>query len=199
MIDLRHLQSCAHTYKGPLTVPFSPALNATDGSQLPRHSHRRSHRSFAAPRPPQRLPPTSACSKRSPTQPVGARSSGAASSLARVRHSQRRLHTSPTRAAACCQVRPSTILIGAPTRQRCAAHASATEAAMAPSSRGGAIKRREKGCHVSELPLARHEIGLSSTPWCCRARQQSRRRAKRAGFTEGVDSMRRMPMALQCR
>ena len=58
-------------------------------------------------------------------------------------HSQPHLHTSPTSTAARCQVRPSGILVDAPARQRCAAHARATAAAIATRRAQIAMKLRE--------------------------------------------------------
>ena len=66
--------------------------------------------------------------------------------------SQRRQQPTPTCPRTWCRARPAVALVDAPTRQRRAAHAPATEAATARSRLEGAIKRREKGatsasCH----------------------------------------------------
>ena len=116
----------------PLTEPASSALASTQPSLLRRSA---TTTAIAA----------NFCEKQASTNPASQCSQQQCCLLACERpHSQRRLHTSPTRAAACCQVRPSDIFIDAPTRQQCAAHAPATEAATAPLKREDPIKTTRK-------------------------------------------------------
>ena len=77
--------------------------------------------------------------------------------------SQRRQLPTPTCPRTWCRARPAVALIDAPTRQPCAAHAPATVAAMAPSRRGGAIR---KGATSASWQLGRHDFPLSSDPRC---------------------------------
>ena len=89
---------------------------------------------------------------------------GAGSSIMRGHEAQRRKHRSPTCPATCWRVRPSVVLVDAPARQRCAAHAPATEAAAARSRRRGAIKREKKGATSASCHSLILEIGSSSVP-----------------------------------
>ena len=59
----------------------------------------------------------------------------------------------------CWRIDSSTVTVDEPTRQRCAVHQLATQAAATRSRRGGAIKRREK-------PLS-FEISAILTPGIC--------------------------------
>ena len=88
--------------------------------------------------------------------PVGGQRGGAASSHCERPHSQPRLHTSPTSTAARCQVRPSGILVDEPARQRCAAHARATAAAIA-------TRRAQIAMKSTTLPVLHRELQLGNS------------------------------------
>ena len=76
--------------------------------------------------------------------------------------SQRRQPASAKLSESCWRIDSSTVTVDEPTRQRCAVHQLATQAAATRSRRGGAIKRREK-------PLS-FEIPAILTPGICAGR-----------------------------
>ena len=142
------------------------ALNASHSSSLPRQARRFRRRSSATLRPAWQSLPSCARKCQLRLSQSDDRLGGAGSSIVRGHEAQRRKHRSPTCPATCWRVRPSVVLVDAPARQRCAAHAPATEAAAARSRRRGAIKREKKGATSASCHSLILEIGSSSVPLC---------------------------------